>query len=115
MNDTKAISRSVDRTDLGQPLFHSSWYIGEPVAELLQPRYSTKEHPLFVPNIVHAVFKGDEELKFFEYLSLKSVRTFINPEKYFVHVEHGPGSMHGYWWRRALKEVSCVLKLLGVR
>eukprot|EP01083_Nonionella_stella_P088820 247780_1 len=54
-----------------------------------------------VPNIAHWVIKGGE-IKFYQFLSLKSIRKNMNPDILFVHADN-TNSLTGKWWRKAVE------------
>jgi hypothetical protein len=57
-----------------------------------------------VPNIVHYIwFKSNRTFSFLNYLSFRSVNTFIKPDYVFLHGDSIPE--YGQWWNQTLKEV----------
>eukprot|EP01083_Nonionella_stella_P081973 226123_1 len=66
-----------------------------------------------VPNVAHWIVRGGE-LRFWEYLSLKSIRKFANPEILFVHADR-PESMRGRWWDAAVANLSVTLRPVPIQ
>eukprot|EP01083_Nonionella_stella_P062393 162187_1 len=62
-----------------------------------------------IPNIAHWVWLYDHnvrpDLRFFEYLSLKSIRRYANPDILRVLV-NDPEVLTGEWWTRAKRELN---------
>lgn len=68
-----------------------------------QPEISwEREQTRKVPNIVHYVNFGSLDFAFLNYMSFRSVNTFVKPWMILVHADILP---HGFWWRQALKEI----------
>eukprot|EP01083_Nonionella_stella_P276374 939055_1 len=72
------------------------------------PRMFWPNDPNLVPNIAHWIIKGGE-ISFFQFLSLKSIRKFMNPDVLLVHADE-PYSLRGQWWDEAVATLNITLR-----
>ena len=91
-----AVTSKFNKLDLAIP---RGAKVNQLTTNSLKSLTTTRVDPFSVPNIVHYVWLEEkEEMQFYQFLSLKSVSKYMNPDIIYFHCDNEPT---GIWWQEA--------------